>query len=720
MRSHRKLPTTAQMVLEETSRKSTFCRFISRSASAVLFAGAAILVSPAMGQETEEPARYAPPVHIQPVAWSVLESEETLADQPKPRPPQQRPQQQPRPPQQNSVSRSNEIANMAEYMRRQNEYVTRSQDAQVNAALNQLQASKTLAAQGYRQTVPAQPVQGLAAFPRTSPPPAAVQQQFAQQQQQLAQQQLAQQQVAQQQQLAQQQELARRQQQQRAQRQVRTNPQVAQRRTSPALPQTQPWQNETRKAVGLQDRISTAFKKRFTRPQNPQPARAQVNVARQVPVHATRVPQAPTPKQHSPVALVDHTTEARTVDAPAVVLPTLADEPVIPQLAQKRPKRAPKTEYRSGRSLALSEQVIVPSFVDDEADALPELRLASSQDVIGSGVRRPEVSSHSRPMSYGSATKQEPVSVFRNAGAKRVPQDGEQDLTDEERLRQLQEELDNGKPGLDSELPPRSSTDDEPSLLDLDDEDAAEEARRARSALDAELDDLIDDDEDPFDEDEDSDGPPVFDERGCEELRGLLLDTSIRDISLDISPPASPRRAEIENLTRSWTDPSGTVLATGTMIDLRRGYVILDSGLKLPYAKLSEADWAAIHENWLLPSVCSVGQRGSVQRNWAPQTVSWHASSLCHKPLYFENVQLERYGHSRGPYMQPVHSTLHFFKSILFLPYKTAINPPNECQYALGFYRPGNCAPWLLDPIPFSRAGIRRQALASVGLAFIP
>ena len=103
-----------------------------------------------------------------------------------------------------------------------------------------------------------------------------------------------------------------------------------------------------------------------------------------------------------------------------------------------------------------------------------------------------------------------------------------------------------------------------------------------------------------------------------------------------------------------------------------------------------------------------------------PQTYTWTASAICHKPLYFENRQLERYGHSHGPVLQPIHSTAHFFVRLVTLPYHTAIHPSNECMYTLGYYRPGNCAPWLKDPIPISLSGATRQALVTTGLAHIP
>ena len=209
----------------------------------------------------------------------------------------------------------------------------------------------------------------------------------------------------------------------------------------------------------------------------------------------------------------------------------------------------------------------------------------------------------------------------------------------------------------------------------------------------------------------------------CDEHRLNLLSGSIRDISLDISPRASRIRDQYIAISRSWTDRLGNVIATGAMADLRRGYVIIDGingRQKIPYSKLSDADWAAVSDYWQIPELCSVGDNRLPQRNWVPQSFTWTASSLCHKPLYFENQQLERYGHTHGPILQPIHSTAHFFVSLATLPYAASIHPPNECRYALGYYRPGNCAPWLKDPIPLSLDGLRRQALITTGLSFIP
>ncbi len=120
-----------------------------------------------------------------------------------------------------------------------------------------------------------------------------------------------------------------------------------------------------------------------------------------------------------------------------------------------------------------------------------------------------------------------------------------------------------------------------------------------------------------------------------------------------------------------------------------------------------------------LPYECTLNGNGYPYRHWVPITFMWKASALCHKPLYFEQRQLERYGHSAGPFAQPFVSGAHFFANLAFLPYQMGIHPPNECQYALGYYRPGSCAPWLIDPIPFSLRGAAMQAAAVAGAAYL-
>jgi hypothetical protein len=122
-----------------------------------------------------------------------------------------------------------------------------------------------------------------------------------------------------------------------------------------------------------------------------------------------------------------------------------------------------------------------------------------------------------------------------------------------------------------------------------------------------------------------------------------------------------------------------------------------------------------------LPYECTFGnERLALDsgRDWGQTCYTWKASGLCHKPLYFEQAHMERYGHSWGPVLDPVISGAHFFASVPMLPYKMGLEPPCECIYPLGHYRPGNCAPHYVEPFPWSIRAAASEAGALTGLIF--
>ena len=122
------------------------------------------------------------------------------------------------------------------------------------------------------------------------------------------------------------------------------------------------------------------------------------------------------------------------------------------------------------------------------------------------------------------------------------------------------------------------------------------------------------------------------------------------------------------------------------------------------------------------PCECVLGRELATARfagrNWSPTTFTWKATGTCFKPLYFQDVQLERYGHSWNPVVQPFMSAAHFFVSVPLLPYKMGLHPPHECVYTLGYYRPGSCAPYFIDPIPLSLRAATYQALGVTAFSF--
>jgi hypothetical protein len=119
------------------------------------------------------------------------------------------------------------------------------------------------------------------------------------------------------------------------------------------------------------------------------------------------------------------------------------------------------------------------------------------------------------------------------------------------------------------------------------------------------------------------------------------------------------------------------------------------------------------------PCECGMGNLKFEPRQWDCITYTWKASALCHKPLYFEEQYLERNGHSRGPIADPLVSAAHFFITVPLLPYYMGVELPHECEYSLGYYRPGSCAPWIIDGFPLSCRGAAFEATAVTGTAFL-
>jgi hypothetical protein len=229
-------------------------------------------------------------------------------------------------------------------------------------------------------------------------------------------------------------------------------------------------------------------------------------------------------------------------------------------------------------------------------------------------------------------------------------------------------------------------------------------------------------------------GPEVT---NCDTVRDRALADDITNIRLNRTPifgmgVTDIKESEIEKNSalrdtplRAWNDYRGRPIAEGRMVDIvfDQVHIELSNGQRraINLSDLSDPDRAYALELWKLPMLCSLGNQPVLARQHVPGTVTYQASGLCHNPLYFEDVQLERYGHEHGPVLQPVLSTAHFFTNVAILPYKMGIHPPNECQYALGYYRPGSCAPWTVGPIPISlRGALAEGALIGIAAPIFP
>jgi hypothetical protein len=105
-------------------------------------------------------------------------------------------------------------------------------------------------------------------------------------------------------------------------------------------------------------------------------------------------------------------------------------------------------------------------------------------------------------------------------------------------------------------------------------------------------------------------------------------------------------------------------------------------------------------------------------RLWGESVYSWEATGLCHRPLYFEDENLERYGRSHG-HLQPLCSIAHFSGRFAAWPYLMGAYPPHECIYTLGKTPPGTYVPYHIYRPPLSARGVVYEAGAVTGLIFL-
>jgi hypothetical protein len=106
------------------------------------------------------------------------------------------------------------------------------------------------------------------------------------------------------------------------------------------------------------------------------------------------------------------------------------------------------------------------------------------------------------------------------------------------------------------------------------------------------------------------------------------------------------------------------------------------------------------------------------------QPFSWSAPGFSHQPLYFEQVNVERYGHHVpcrvcGDCAQSAVCAAHFFATVPWLPYELGADPCRERQYTLGHYRPGSCNPHQVHWVRPRCKGVACEAMTVTGLVFL-
>ncbi len=107
-------------------------------------------------------------------------------------------------------------------------------------------------------------------------------------------------------------------------------------------------------------------------------------------------------------------------------------------------------------------------------------------------------------------------------------------------------------------------------------------------------------------------------------------------------------------------------------------------------------------------------------RHWPLLSCEWEAPALAYRPLYFEEVNLERHGYGLK-YLraaQPIISAGQFFTTVPILPYKMLAEPARTPVYTLGHDRPGSNVPYRPVLPPLSISGSAVEAGVAAGLIF--
>ena len=121
---------------------------------------------------------------------------------------------------------------------------------------------------------------------------------------------------------------------------------------------------------------------------------------------------------------------------------------------------------------------------------------------------------------------------------------------------------------------------------------------------------------------------------------------------------------------------------------------------------------------FVAPAEVELGDVSDGGRNYEAILYQWQASNLHHNPLYFQDAGLERYGHVHHELVQPFVSVGKFGLQLVGLPYQMTIDPVCRKQYALGYYRPGECAPKQTHQIPWNSTAALNQVAVVTGLTF--
>ncbi len=103
---------------------------------------------------------------------------------------------------------------------------------------------------------------------------------------------------------------------------------------------------------------------------------------------------------------------------------------------------------------------------------------------------------------------------------------------------------------------------------------------------------------------------------------------------------------------------------------------------------------------------------------WEPGCASWTAAQFHTNPLYFEQINFERYQTNVPAWTRPAISYAKFIGTIPVLPYKIGEHGPRERMYTIGHHPEGQL-PSRKSHAGLSPRGVLYQGAATTGLIFV-
>ena len=117
------------------------------------------------------------------------------------------------------------------------------------------------------------------------------------------------------------------------------------------------------------------------------------------------------------------------------------------------------------------------------------------------------------------------------------------------------------------------------------------------------------------------------------------------------------------------------------------------------------------------PDYAQVPKEAPLARAWDPLTELVDPAFVCHRRLYFQQLNFERYGWDLG-IASPFLSQAAFYFDLATLPYHVAMEPFRRFECNTGYYLPGDPAPLALYVREPSLTGALGEA-AVIGLGFV-